>query len=668
MTVNTATATASYTGNGVTSIFAVPFYFLLDTDLKVSRKTAAGAVSTLTLNSDYTLTGAGNTTGGSITTIPALAAADQIFIQRNVTAIQQTAYPSNSVFPSASHEQALDRLTMLVQQLQTSDSFTLTRDPLGSAYDIGGNRLTNAATAVDPQDVPNLVQVQGLVVAGASPALAGDNGSALVGFKQAGTGASSRTVQDKARDTVSVKDFGAKGDGVTDDTSSIQKALNAATNLSSSGQAVKVYFPDGTYLISSVLTLGANLHLQGSGRNTCQILANTASQTMMQLIYASATTANVMITDMALATTKSGVTGVHYQLAWNTIMDRMAFLGLAQNFNIDRGNVHQINHCIATGFGSNSLGTCRIWSSSDTDYVYSVTINDFQFNNNGTGVSSALDSAALYIRRASVSYFTNIKAGDLSTGGTPTAFIILENDCQGVKFTGCTGINPTFGMIIQQGAGVAVAPSFCEFHGLDIDQPHNAGVSISQGSWLSWYGGFITPTGSFINIPAFSIGSAPTHLQFIGTTVYGFSASGGTGFFFNGGSGGALLVGCQIDTCNTGIQITGATNVRVYNTTVSNCTTKVGGTWQAAGNWFSHNPGLNPLTVTTPGLPSSGTTIANNTGVPVTVYVTGGTVTAYSLNNQVVTGLSGPQAVSLNPGETIDMNYTGTPSWTWIGH
>ena len=67
-----------------------------------------------------------------------------------------------------------------------------------------------------------------------------------LGFLQSGTGAASRTIESKLRDTVSVKDFGAVGDGVADDTTAFASAL--ATGKS-------VFIPDGTYLITSSLTV-----------------------------------------------------------------------------------------------------------------------------------------------------------------------------------------------------------------------------------------------------------------------------------------------------------------------------------------------------------------------------------------------------------------------------
>lgn len=78
-----------------------------------------------------------------------------------------------------------------------------------------------------------------------------EDGSSLIGFIQSGTGAVAESVQDKLRQTVSVKDFGAVGDGVTDDTVEIQAAFTA---LSSNGS---LYFPPGHYIVSESISTSA---------------------------------------------------------------------------------------------------------------------------------------------------------------------------------------------------------------------------------------------------------------------------------------------------------------------------------------------------------------------------------------------------------------------------
>lgn len=93
--------------------------------------------------------------------------------------------------------------------------------------------------------------------------LSASSGASLVGFLQSGTGAVARTVQAKERDVVSVKDFGAKGDGVTDDTAAIQKA---ATSISLTGG--DLWFPAGDYIIST--------HIDFTGNNVNVLLSHNA--------------------------------------------------------------------------------------------------------------------------------------------------------------------------------------------------------------------------------------------------------------------------------------------------------------------------------------------------------------------------------------------------------
>lgn len=70
-----------------------------------------------------------------------------------------------------------------------------------------------------------------------------------VSFIQAGTGAVTRNIQDKARESVSVKDFGAVGDGVTDDTAAIQAAINSIPSLGYGD----IVFPKANYVINGTL-------------------------------------------------------------------------------------------------------------------------------------------------------------------------------------------------------------------------------------------------------------------------------------------------------------------------------------------------------------------------------------------------------------------------------
>lgn len=104
--------------------------------------------------------------------------------------------------------------------------------------------------------------------------LAASSGSSLVGFIQSGAGAVARTAQDKGRESVSVQDFEAVGDGVADDTTAFNVAASSgAKRIEARGKTFKL---DGTVLIQSGQTwdlTGSTLVVPGGG--VASIFANT---------------------------------------------------------------------------------------------------------------------------------------------------------------------------------------------------------------------------------------------------------------------------------------------------------------------------------------------------------------------------------------------------------
>jgi len=85
------------------------------------------------------------------------------------------------------------------------------------------------------------------------------NAGATANFLAPGTGTITRTLDSKLSDVISVKDYGATGDGTTNDTTFIQAALDANAGKS-------VYFPLGTYRTTSRLIVAANTTLIGDDR------------------------------------------------------------------------------------------------------------------------------------------------------------------------------------------------------------------------------------------------------------------------------------------------------------------------------------------------------------------------------------------------------------------
>lgn len=117
MTVGSTTVQALFTGNGGTTDFPFTFYVLDDSHLTVTVDAVVqvlGTDYTVTINADQSAD-----PGGTVVFVSApTSAADGLVVTRVTPLTQETDYPTAGTFPAASHETALDKLTLIVQELE----------------------------------------------------------------------------------------------------------------------------------------------------------------------------------------------------------------------------------------------------------------------------------------------------------------------------------------------------------------------------------------------------------------------------------------------------------------------------------------------------------------------------------------------------------------------
>ncbi len=306
MTVSTVVDHNDYTGNGVTTSFPYTFRIFKKTDLTVSVIDLSENITVLVLDTDYTVTNAGGYNGGSVVLTTPLANGWQISIARELDPTQETDLRNQGKFFAEVHEDAFDKLTMLIQQVGSMFRLAL-RKPTSIAnwYDALNNYIRNLKDPRDPQDAAtknytdNLVgsnfnrtlrvpesyipqlppanlranMIQGFDSAGNPVMLVPQSGSAadvllqlastdpgkgdaLIAVKQPYTNSVARTQHLRNADCISVKDFGAVGDGVTDDSEAINNALL---------QGKCITLPTGTYLVNSTILMQSDSHLVSHG-------------------------------------------------------------------------------------------------------------------------------------------------------------------------------------------------------------------------------------------------------------------------------------------------------------------------------------------------------------------------------------------------------------------
>lgn len=249
MTVsNTVRRAGPFHGNGVTTQFPFTFKVFEADNVQVTFVDDEGNETELTTQFTVALNADQDSSPGGTVTYPVsgspLADGETLVVTGDLAVQQEASIPSGGRFQAQVIENALDYLTILIQQAVQTIDRQLTFPAadadgpiaLPTMLQRAGKMLGFAESTGQPQVTDfTMTQVANAV---AAAYVAGTTLDAL-SFLALGTGAAPRTAQDKLREFVSVKDFGAVGDGVHDDTDALEDACAAHAS---------VYFPEGNYV------------------------------------------------------------------------------------------------------------------------------------------------------------------------------------------------------------------------------------------------------------------------------------------------------------------------------------------------------------------------------------------------------------------------------------
>ena len=532
--------------------------------------------------------------------------------------------------------------------------------------------------------------------------LASSSGSSLVGFIQGGTGAVATTMQTKARRIIDVKDFGAVGDGVTDDSAAIQNAINYAATFP---RGADVVYPPGGYYVSTTLTQSTSYirHI-GSGMQVSYLITKTdivtfniganpmspmVSTDILDLGFyhnnAVAKNNPHLILVNPIQTTirawfQNGAYGCRQYGGQGVTYDKCYLPG-----NSTGGVLNSVNGLVlvaasTSGYAS-IAGTVELPTETDFHGIY---INGPLLQGWGRGVAiyageHTTFTGDYYVGQSTISNIhieqdannklileTKLEAGGYIDGAGTAGILITGQNGNGSQYIGSVIINCD--VKGQSGTGG---------RGLYVDGTNRGGtipyalynLSINGAHFSGWIThGIEIAAGNNISLNGVKCwGNSFNALNAGDGLVIGPGVSGCT---INGGHYGGAIIGAGTGNQRYGINVNSAArNVTITGADLrGNATGPLNWTADAAVNLsrIVNCPGWNEdRAAVIPAMPASTVDFYNPYGAPAQVVVFGGTVTAININGTTMFATTVNAPITVGAGDRISITYSVVPSWVW---
>lgn len=329
--------------------------------------------------------------------------------------------------------------------------------------------------------------------------LAGDGGSSLVSYRQTGSGAALRSVQDHVREWVSAKDFsGVLANGTNNDSQGLQNAVNAASASGKGG----LYLPAGQYSFENV-TIREPIMIRGDGGASVDTGVGT------QLIPR--TTSSTLFTVDCLG----GVTFKDFIVTGQPQVSGAAFV---------------IKCTDASAFGVGNLGTTFQNVRFDALYDSINFSNALLYNVSNCGFWNIVRRGCTVANSFNSDQGDGCFVGNYFQGGASTVAVYWAQGGAGMRFVDNKCFTPN-GIVADLSAGTATGQMIITNN--SFDQAVGAALSLTQSGGITAFGAIIIGNNIFAGYGATVkmidiTGIAAAHINTVLINDNIFAQSGGS--------------------------------------------------------------------------------------------------------------------------------------------